>query len=281
MYGYLRSWHLPLMLVAALLAPCSTAWAHGSLHTRIASLSERIAVDPADKRLYAARAELEAEHGDMRAAQADLAQVRRIDPAWPEVDLVLARCLLRNGRLEAADVSITAFRTREPDSLEGVRVAAEISFRLKKWVAAESLYARYVSQAERTELDHYLRAAEAIAQQGKAHLTRALSLLDEGVVKLGDVPVLRERAIQLAMQADDHEGALRRVNAALAVARHAERWLALRGDILCKLGQTERAQEAYRASLAAMAKRPEARRGSALVALRQRVEANLARLTKG
>lgn len=279
MNGYLRSWGLSLVIAAALLAPGATAWAHGPLHTRIELLSERIAAAPTDKQLYVARAELEAEHGDMRAAEADLTQARRIDPAWAEVDLVRARCLLRSGKLDAAQVSIAAFRTREPNSLEGVRVAGEISYRLKNWVTAESLYTQFVSQAERTEPDHYLRAAEAAAQQGKEGTARALSLLDAGVAKLGDAPVLRERAIQLAVQADDHEEALRRVDAALAAAHHPERWLALRGDILCKLGQSKEAKEAYRASLEAIAKRSQARRGSALVDLRKRVEASLALLS--
>jgi len=281
MFGQVKSSILPILLASVVLMPWGAALAHGALDARIASLSERIAEHPDDKHLYAMRAELYSEHGQLRKAQEDLARVRRIDPAWSEVDLVLARCLMRDGKLTQALDSITAFRKREPDNLEGLRAEAEITFGLKRWRAAEDLYTRYLSEATRPEPDHYLSAAEAIVQQGKAHLGRALSLLDQGIVKLGDVPVLRERAIRIAIQADDYADALQRVQTALSAAHHAERWLALRGDILSKQGQVEQARDAYLASMEAISQRSEARQHSpAMVELRQAVEASLARLTR-
>ncbi len=273
-----------LALVAALaVLPASAARASGSQQVRIARLSQRIAEAPSDLRLLARRAELLCEQNEIEAAEADFEQIRQVDPAWHQIHLLRARCLLAQRRLDEARDAIASFRMREPDDAEGMRVDAEILFEQRRWEEADALYVRYLTAAERPKPQDYIHASEAIAQRGPDHIERAARVLEWGLSKLGNIASIRERAIQLALDAGDPEGALRRVDEAMTSGRKEQRndvrWLVWRGDVLSKLGRAEEARSAYHAAVRAIDRRPPARRESSdLVALRVLAERGLAQL---
>jgi predicted Zn-dependent protease len=283
--GMRSAWRLVQRFVALGALTCGLsgaplALAHGALHDRIAQISKRIAERPNDASLYLRRAELYGEHGTLRAAQADLDRARSLEPTLSEVDLVRARVLLQGNQPEPALQAVDAYLARDALLPDAHRVRAEILFRLERFAPAEAEYTAYLATAEAVQPDDYLRHAEAIASQGHPHLARAVAALDEGIRRLGAVESLEERAIELSRRRGDTDDTLRRLDGVMARAKHKERWLALRGDVLADAKRLAEARAAYEGSLKAISERHGARRQTtALLALRKDVEAKLARLS--
>lgn len=271
---------VPLVVLTCAMSSGSVAFAHGALHDRIALASKRIAEHPKDASLYLRRAELYSEHGTLKAAQADLDRARALEPTLSEIELVRARVLLHENLLAQALEAIDSYLARDPRLPDAHRVRAEILFRTKRFADAEAELTTYLSSADSVQPDDYLRRAEAAAAQGRTHLPRAVAALDEGLRRLGAAESLEERALELSRQSGDTEDALRRLDGLMVRAKHKERWLALRGDVLVEAKRHADALAAYEACLQAISQRRGARsQTTVLLELRKDVEAKLKRLS--
>src|SRR5947199_1545013 len=93
--------------------------AHGDLHERIATLTERIRRDSRNAALLVRRAELRRLHREYRAAFRDLAAAERLDPSLAVVDLCRGALLLDEGRPDRARKLLERFLSRRPESGQG------------------------------------------------------------------------------------------------------------------------------------------------------------------
>ena len=72
---------------------------------------------------------------------------------------------------------------------------------------------------------------------------------DDGLAKLGKVPMLGLYAIQLEVERKRYDAALVRLDDMIPQTGRKETWLELRGDILASAGRKEEAQKAYAKAL--------------------------------
>jgi len=106
-----------------------------------------------------------------------------------------------------------------------------------------------------------------------------LSGLDEGIERLGPLPALQLKAVEVEVGRGAIEEALRRLSATAEQADRKERWLLRRAEVLAGAGRTDEARTEFLAARAALERLPErVRRGWAATELTRQIDAGLAKL---
>lgn len=255
----MKSLDLLLVLVASLGLrgfAGATAARHEGLDAQIATVSERIRADPFDARLYLGRAQLHHLHGEPEAALADLDRAEGLDPALEGVAVARGRVLLDLGRPDRASAAIAPYLEGHPDATDALELRARIAAREGRHHDAERDWSRVIAAMRDPTPDPFLACARAARAQGLDHLPHALCILDEGLERLGDSPVLELFAIELELERGAYDAALARLEHIAARSARQERWLVQRADILVLAGRPEAARGAYRSALEAIDRLP-------------------------
>lgn len=209
-----------------------------SLEESLARLSRPPAPEPPPEhtaddqslKLYA-KARQEAIEGKTAAAITDLEAASRLDPRSPSIWRELAEANMSLGRRSAA---IDAFQKALDAGSDDPRT---------RWILGrESLGARRFEEAAGLLADAANRAEHA-NDSGISAL--ALVDLSEAMLSLGHVRASRD-ALEKGLSSDIRPFAQNRSRAELAelMRRTADMWL-LAGDLSCRLGQYDRAADAY------------------------------------
>jgi len=90
--------------------------------------------------------------------------------------------------------------------------------------------------------EHYLERAGAFAAAGDSHLDEAVRGIDEGIAAIGPIVTLERAAIDLDMRRGATEAALVRLDRIMEHSTRRETWLALRGELLRRMGRPEEAK---------------------------------------
>lgn len=253
-------------LLAALAIGCTgllnvPIFGHGDLHEQIDALTAKIKTSPDDAQLYLKRAELHRVHGEPAAAKADYDRAERLDPSQKEVHLGRGKLLLGTGAYAEAREELDKFLKAHPDHLDGLVTSARLETKRKRPLEAAADYAKVIRLQRKPEVEYIHEYASALEQAGDAHIPEAIAVLDEGLAKLGPVPTLQLRAIELEVARKDFESALKRLDKVSAGSARKESWLERRGDILLKAGKGEQALHDYKAAIALMEALPARFRG--------------------
>jgi len=238
-----------------LLAGEPVAHAHGDDHLLIEALTEELAKSP-EADLFIRRGELFRHHSEWAKAETDFLAAARLDPSLAIVDFFRARSWLEAGAVERARPLIDRYLAKMPGEAEAWFLRGEIDAATGRFAAAAADYAEGIQHAASPRPEHFLRRARLLAAMPTPRTARVLAALDEGIARLGPVIALVDFAIALELERKDHEGALRRVAAAMAKAPRREAWLVRQGDILVQCGRAGEAVTAYRAALAAIEELP-------------------------
>lgn len=249
------------------------AYAHGPLHEQIAAVTAEIEVRPTAA-LYLQRAELQRHHGEWKASADDYAEAARLDPKLAQVDLGRAKLALDFGRPRDAVAPARRFLRVKPDNMEGRSALAEAWHRTGKYREAATEYERAIRCPGGEQPELFLAAARA--WDAARSPARAITALDEGMRKLGELVTLQSQAIEIERKRKRWGAALARVDRAMSKSPRKEMWLALRGDILTEAKRPADARAAYAEALAAIDALPPGLRGvRAMDELSQRVRAAL------
>lgn len=252
-------------------------FAHGDLHEQIDSVTAQIKASPENAGLYFKRAELHRLHEDWLAAAADYDRASQLAPELSAVRLGRGRMLFASGRLDEAKAELDAFLAANPKHADAFVTRARIEAKRAEHPAAAADFAQAIALSPRPEPDFYLERAQALVAAGGAHLDDALSCLDEGMAKLGNLPSLGLCAVELDAKAKRFDSALARLERLSAISPRKEAWLERRGDLLAQAGRADEAQQAYRAASDAIAKLPARLRATkAVTDLDQRLKAKTA-----
>jgi Flp pilus assembly protein TadD len=253
-------------LIALLLA--LPLFAHEGLHEQIEAVTHAIAKDPRNAALYLKRGELHRLHGQWKDAQRDYERARALDPDLYGVELAQGRMLFDSGRATVAVAVLQRYVQLAPQDAEGQLALARALMKAGQASAAIAPFERALSRRHDPEVVlEYVAALIADKRRDDA-----LRYLDN----LAPLVTYQLAAIDLELRAGRFEAALRRVEAAEAVAARKEEWMERRGDILAKLGRTDEARTAYQAALDALSSLPPARRRTrAMLALEQRLRSEL------
>ncbi len=249
------------LLAVGLLAPV-TAFAHADIIERLAALDRQIEQTPQSSELYFKRGELHRLHRDWPAARADYDRGAQLDPDNPAVHYYRGRMWLEAGDPARARPLLDRFIAARPDHADARLIRARVLAALGQWQAAADDLTRAIELLEPPTPEVYLDRARALVAAGPEHTETALRGLDEGIARLGPVVSLIQYAIEAERAHGRPEAALARLDRLPAQLRRQPAWLAIRGDILASMGETQQAQATYRAGLDAIAAYPPARRNA-------------------
>jgi len=252
---------LAAALAAALLGLAAPALrAHGDLHNQIADLDRRIAAAPSDAALVLRRAELRRIHREWAAADADYARVLALEPRHPEAGWLRARSVLEAGDAAAALAQLDRYLAQHPEHAGARLTRARALVASARSAEAVADFALAVETLPQPEPDHFLEWVEAQRAAGLPPEAQ-LATIDRGLRRLGPVPALAALALEIELGTGRFDDALARLDALAAVAARKEALLFRRAQVLERAGRRDEAVGAYRASLDAIERLPEALRG--------------------
>lgn len=253
-------------LFLALLVLAAPLFAHQGLHEQIAELTKRIQADPANAVLHLQRGELYRLHEELELATRDYDRAAALDPQLRSVDLGRGRLWAASGRTSDAIGALQRYVAAEPDDPEGHTALARALVSAGRASEGASEYTAALRGVP--DPDVAIERAQALFAAGRSD--EALRGVDEILARLGPVVTLQLAAVDVEVQRGDLDGALRRIDAALAAAPRDAGWLELRGNILLCAGRATEAREAYAAALEVLAALPPERRATRAVADRER-----------
>ncbi len=241
-------------------------FAHEGLHDQIVEMTKRIQADPANAALHLQRGELYRLHQQFELASRDYDRAAALDPHLHSVDLGRGLLWMAAGRTSDAIGALQRYVAAEPNDPEGRTALARALVRAGRSSEAAIEYTAALRNVPDPDIG--IERAQAFLAAGKAE--EALRGLDELLTRLGPVVTLQLTAIDIEVHRENMDGALRRIDAAMAIAPRNEMWLELRGDLLMCAGRASEAREAYQAALEGIASLPPERRATRAVADRER-----------
>ena len=264
-----------ILLLAAGLLCCRTASAHGAYHEELQRIDELIAASPDNGELWFHRGYLNFLHGDWRQSLLDVEQAERLAPGKHPVGLVRGQALMAGDQFEAARAVLDEFVRSHPEVSEGYAARARVLLKLAKPDEAVADFEAALAKLTHPEPDLYVETADAMIAQ--KHPENAVRVLQAGMRKLGEIPSLALKALELESALGLYDAALSRVAAMQKTAPRPEPWMARRADLLTQAGRTEEARAAWTALRDRIAGLPNLERGShAMSVLAERADKALA-----
>ena len=235
----------PMVIAAAvLILSISPALAHGDLSDRIDALTKRIGSEPENALLLLQRAELSRQHGDWKAALSDCHRARKLDPNI-KADLLQGRTQLESGNPKAALPLLESHLRLQPDDISALVFHGQALSQLDRHAEAAADFREALRQSGEPDPDLWQHTANALVAQGS--MKEALQVLSDAIGKMGAVPSLVLRAMELEIAIKDFDAALRRVDVMQKSAPRPEPWMARRATILGQAGRTEESKAAWQA----------------------------------
>ena len=246
----------------ALLLVTGQALAHGSLHSQIQDLNATMLREGKSAKLLVMRGRLHMEHGNNKAATQDFQLALKLDPGERSAYFYLAEQAFKHNRLPAARRNAEKFLAMlngEPGAIvRGQSLYGQILLAQGQFHDAASSFRIAVDQAVEPSPEHYLHLADAQSNAGAT--AEALSSLDEGMQRLGMLPVLQNMSISLDIEAKAWDDALRRLDAMILQGQGLPELYLRKAKVLLAADRQPAAQEAVHDGLASMDKIPDARR---------------------
>jgi tetratricopeptide (TPR) repeat protein len=266
---------LALAVAGLLLLPLATS-AHPGIEIQLARLAALIEQEPTNVDYLLQRAELHRLHEDYESALKDLAIAAKLKPDSPGLALARARVFSDLGRTQEALESIETVLTGERNHPEALLLRARCLGRLNRAGEAVVDYNAALRLIPKPAPDLFLERARTQASLGR--FDDAVSGLDEGLTRLGDLVTLQLAGIEYERIQAKFDAALVRVDKLIAGSPVKETWLVLRAEVLESAGRLAEAREVFKQALARIAAYPPARHGRGMtLQLEQRARSGLAR----
>jgi tetratricopeptide (TPR) repeat protein len=238
------------LLFTALLGYAGVALAHGDVHERIHDLDDAIAHHPNDAALFIKRGQLFLDEGHADEARDDFSKARKLAPQRIEALYHLAQAQLMLKQPDAALDSAREFlrqATNDAARARGLVLTGDILSASGKSLAAAEAYLSAIKLSKEIKPDHVLYAADAFHTAGKTN--QAIEVLNDGIARLGPLHALNDRALEVEMEQERYEPALRRVDRMLAARQRVPFLLYKKGLILKKLSRDGESRQTFAAAL--------------------------------
>jgi len=249
-----------LLAIAGLLPLSSPAFGHGGLHERLAQLAAELKKNPADARLHFELADVICQHGDWQASLLNLDRVDELAPGKYLTDLLRGQAWLTGGQPEKAKKALDRLLAAHPECARAWLLRARAAQQLGAGPGSLADYREALARTALWEPDLVRETADALVAQGCTK--EAVQVLAAGIGKLGDVPALVLRSLELELSVKNFDAALRRVEALRRTAPRPEPWMARRASVLAQAGRIEEARAAWQALVDHLAALPNLERGS-------------------
>jgi tetratricopeptide (TPR) repeat protein len=194
------------------------------------------------------------------------AQVKAAPAATPPVDaeaeheanvqLATARSYLVQEDLPAAAIEpLTRFLERHPDHFQARLMRGYALGRVGRYQESQADYQAALDVMTGTSAEQVLLRAQEFSFTRQREI--ALTLIEDGIRRLGPLPNLEAAALKLELAMKRTEAAVTRIKSMLSRTKRKERLYAKLGDILDEAGHPQEAGEARRQAIAAIDQLPE------------------------
>ncbi len=233
---------------------------HGDYHERMDYLTKEIEKSPADPVLRFELATLHGEHGDLKLALKDLDKIDELAPGKYPTDLIRGQAYLVARDFARAKQAFDRQLVSHPEIARAWLFRARSKRELGQQEASLADYREALKRTASPEPDLIQEVAGALAAGGRKE--EAAQVLATGIEKLGNIPSLVLRSVDLEIETRNFEGALRRIEQAREKAPRPEPWMARRAAVLAQAGRIEESRAAWKALLEHLDSLPENERSS-------------------
>lgn len=236
------------------------AMGHGAFHDIVAELTAELKKSPDDPALYFKMAAAHCDHGDWEIALNYLQKVEQLASGKFPADLVRGQALLTGERAAEAKKVLDRFLSTNPENAQALMLRARAQQRLGATEASLADFREAFRRSARPEADHVLEFVTTLVAQELRD--EAAQTLAEATRKLGPVPSLVQKTLELDLAAGRFDHALTRLDTLQQSAPRPEPWMARRAAVLEQAGHRAEARRAWQALLAHLAALPAIERGS-------------------
>ncbi len=236
------------------------AFGHGGFHERLAQLSAELEKNPLDARLHFELADVNCQHGDWPMSLRNLDRVEELAPGKYLTGLVRGQAWLAGNQPALAKKALDTLLAAHPECARAWLLRARAARQLGDAPGSLADYREALRRTAVWEPDLLRETADALAGEGRAQ--EAAQILEAGISKLGEVPSLVLRSLELELALKDYDAALRRIESMQRNAPRPEPWMARRASALAQAGQIEESRAAWQALVDHLAALPNLERGS-------------------
>jgi tetratricopeptide (TPR) repeat protein len=259
-------------MIAASSIPVS---AHGTHSTILARVDEHLAAQPLSGDLWYQRGVLEFEHEDWAAAALDFENAQRHAPGKFPVLWWQGRILDQQGNFQDAKSALDRFLAETPGHWGGLASRARIEARLGMHREALDDFRAALAAHPEAGPDLVDEVAQALARNGA--VDEAVRVLEVGIKRLGPIPSLQLKVIEVEVAARRFDSALSRLDAMQRSAPRPEPWMEKRASILAQAGRHGESRAAWQALVNHLESLPAIERDShSMVLLSERARQALA-----
>ena len=248
---------------------------HGGYHQEIQRLDEQIAEHPDDGEIWFHRGRVKLLHGEWQDALTDLEKAERLVPGRFPVDWVRGDALVAAGKLDAARAVLDDFLASHCNHGGALLSRARLLAKMEMKDAAQADYCAALQHTPNAEPDLFLEVSDALARMKRND--EAIQVLETGMQKLGRVPGLLLKALELELGAKHFDAALARIEAMQKTSQRPEPWMVRRAEVLLQAGRRDEARAAWQELQDHIATLTDQQRGShAMSVLAETVSQSLA-----
>ena len=253
--------------------------AHEPLNEQINEVTTEIRQHPRDIEVLIKRGRLRLDSGSYDAAVDDFHHVLSMNPKNIAVHYYLAETYLAQNNNKRALAHANEFihhASSKGARSRGFELLGRIQIQAKNYSQAIQAYQQLVNLTTLPKPEYYLILADTYIRVDKNDNASAISVLDEGMHKLGLLPVLQKQAIDYEIHANNLQQAIQRVDKLIVANPHSFAFLKLKADILWQQGKKTQAKSVYQSSIALLDKLPTSRKQSpGIHGLRNAMESRL------
>lgn len=234
--------------------------ADGTHSDLMARVDAEIAQAPGDAALRYRRAVLLFEHDDFSSSWTEFCKCEEMGGAGMPVQWWKARILQSLRQPEKSRTLLNRFLGQEPRHWPALVTRARVNLELAEPVLALADYRAAISCNPSPEPDLIAEAADAMASNER--VDEAVALLETHLLRLGSLPSLQTKLVEIEVAAGRVDSALTRIGVFQETALRPELWMVKRAGILASEGRLTEAREAWEAILGHLEKLPAGQRGS-------------------
>ena len=236
------------------------ALGHGGFHQRLAQLAVALEKSPNDPALHFELADVNGQHGDWQMALLNLDRVEELAPGKFPTSLLRGQAWLTGGQPGKAKTALDALLAGQPEHARGRLLRARAAQRLGDAAGSLADYREALRRTPAPDPDLLQETAGALAAGGFPE--EAVRVLAAGMEKLGPIPSLVLRAMEVEIATGNFDAALARVEALRKSAPRPEPWMARRASVLAQAGRIEESRAAWQALVTHLEALPNLERGS-------------------
>lgn len=250
------------LAAAGLFLACQVGsiFGHGGYHERMDYLTKAIKESPSDPALRFELANLHGQHGDLELALKGLDKIDALAPGKYPTDLLRGQAYLVARDFAQAKQAFDRQLVSHPEMARAWLLRARAERELGQKEASLADYREALKRTTSPEPDLIEEVAGALAAEGKKE--EAAQVLAAGIEKLGKIPSLVLRAVDLEIETKNFDAALRRIDQARQEAPRPEPWMARRAAVLAQAGRIEESRAAWKTLLEHLESLPENERSS-------------------